>query len=82
MSLEEANKIVTIEIRYSANGWQWVIQTHQPYGAILGYNKYSTPNEAFEELKGFLRYFTQSVLKNGDTIRAYINKHDPNKKEV
>lgn len=79
MSIEEANKIVTIEIYYTATGWQWCVNTHRPYGNILGYNKYSTPNEALEELKGFLRYFTENVLKDGDTIRKYVEKHKPKK---
>ena len=81
MSLEEANKIVNISILYYANGWQWCISTLTPYGFIGGYNRYSTPDEAVEELKQFLRYFTPNVLKNGDTIRAYVNKHNPSKKE-
>lgn len=79
MTLEEANKIVTISISYTYAGWQWVIQTHRPYGGILGYKKYSTPNEALEELKDFLRYFTENVLKDGDSIRKYVEKHKPKK---
>ncbi len=82
MSLEQANKIVNIGMSYSTNGWEWYIDTRQPYGKIIGYNKYETPSEVLDELKWFLRYFTKNVLKNGDTIRAYINKHNPNKKEV
>lgn len=82
MSIEEANKIVTLSLEYSTNGWEFVIETHQPYGAILGYKKHATPNEAYEELKQFLRYFTENVLKTSDTIRAYIEKHKPNKEEV
>lgn len=81
MTLEEANKIVTVDINYSALGWQWRIDTHKPYGSILGYDRYNSPEGALEELKSFLRYFTENVLKNGDTIRAYVNKHNPNKKE-
>ena len=81
MSLEEANYMVRFSIDYSPSGWYWVVDTRRPYGPILGYNKYETPNEALEELKGFMRYFTENVLKSGDTIRAYVNKHNPNKKE-
>lgn len=79
MSLEEANKIVTMSISYDPNGWYWVIDTHTPYGKIIGYNKYDEPNVAELELEGFLRYFTKNVLKNGDTIRAYVEKHKPKK---
>ncbi len=82
MSLEEANRIVTIYIGYVEPGWKWYIDTNRPFGTICGYSKYDTPDEALEELKQFLRYFTENVLKNGDTIRAYVNKHDPNKKET
>jgi len=81
MSLEEARKIVTIGMLYSINGWYWTIDTHRPYGKILGYEKHKDPNDTIEELKQFLRYFTENVLKNGDTIRAYVSKHNPNKKE-
>ena len=81
MSLEEANKIVTLHMTYNNSGWYWVIDTHTPYKAIVGYNIHNTPNEALEELKEFLRYFTKNVLKNGDTIRAYVAKHNPNKKQ-
>ena len=79
MSLEEANKIVTMSISYSPSGWYWVIDTHTPYGKIIGYNKHDDPNVAELELEGFLRYFTKNVLKNGDTIRAYVEKHKPKK---
>ena len=79
MSLEEANKIVTMSISYSPSGWYWVMDTHTPYGKIIGYNKYGDPNVAELELEGFLRYFTKNVLKNGDTIRAYVEKHKPKK---
>jgi hypothetical protein len=79
MSLEEANYIVRFSIEYSPSGWYFVVDTRQPYGNIIGYNKFETPNEALEELKQFLRYFTKSVLKNGDTIRAYVEKHKPKK---
>lgn len=82
MSLEEANKIVTIGMTYTPSGWYWTIDTHTPYGVIIGYNKYDDPNVTELELEGFLRYFTKNVLKNGDTIRAYVSKHDPNKKET
>ena len=82
MSLEEANRIVTMYIGYVEPGWRWYIDTNRPYGTIAGYSKHSTPNEALEELKQFLRYFTENVLKSGDTIRAYVSKHDPNKKET
>ena len=81
MSLEEANKIVTLHMTYNNSGWYWVIDTHTPYGNIVGYNKYKDPESTLLELEGFLRYFTKNVLKNGDTIRAYVNKHNPNKKE-
>ena len=79
MSLEEANKIVTMSISYDPNGWYWVIDTHTPFRSIVGYDTYPTPNEALVELKEFLRYFTKNVLKNGDTIRAYVEKHKPKK---
>ena len=81
MSLEEANKIVTVSISYSPSGWYWVMDTHTPYGKIIGYNKHDDPNVAELELEGFLRYFTKNVLKNGDTIRAYVEKHKPKKEE-
>jgi len=79
MSLEEANKIVTLGMQYSTNGWYWVIDTHTPYGNIVGYNKYKDPETALLSLEGFLRYFTKNILKNGDTIRAYVEKHKPKK---
>lgn len=82
MSLEEANNIVRISIVYSTSGWRWKIDTLTPYGFILGYKKYESPCEALEELKQFLRYFTKNVLKTGDTINAYINKHNPSKEET
>ena len=81
MSLEEANKLVAISMNYTPNGWYWVIHSGTPYGDIIGYNKYENPNAAELELEGFLRYFTNNVLKSGDTIRAYVNKHNPNSKE-
>ena len=81
MSLEEANKIVNIGMFYTATGWEWYIDTCQPFGDIIGYNKYETPDEALVELKEFLRYFTKNVLKNGDTIRAYVEKHKPIKED-
>ena len=81
MSLEEANKIVTISICYSPNGWYWTIDTKRPYGIILGYAKHENTEDVVKEVKDFLRYFTENVLKNGDTIRAYVNKHNPNNKE-
>lgn len=81
MSLEEANEIVTMSISYSPSGWYWVMDTHTPYGKIIGYNKHDDPNVAELELEGFLRYFTKNVLKNGDTIRAYVEKHKPKKEE-
>lgn len=74
MSLEEANKIVTLRMTYNANGWYWVIDTHTPFKSIIGYSTYSTPDEALVELKEFLRYFTKNVLKDGDTIRKYGEK--------
>ena len=82
MSLEEANRIVTMSICYSPNGWYWTIDTNRPYGKIVGYAKHEDTESVGKELKDFLRYFTENVLKNGDTIRAYVNKHDPNKKET
>ena len=81
MSLEEANKIVTMSIFYDPNGWYWVIDTHTPYGKIIGDNKYPIAGGAALELKYFLRYFTKNVLKNGDTIRAYVEKHKPKDEE-
>ena len=79
MSLEEANKIVTLHMTYNANGWYWVIDTHTPFRSIIGYGSYPTPDEALVELKEFLRYFTKNVLKDGDTIRKYVEKHKPKK---
>ncbi len=81
MSLEEACRIISIRIEYTVNGWEWVINTNRPFGYIIGYNKYATPNEALEELKGFLRYFTENVLKDGDSIRKYVEKHRPEKEK-
>ena len=81
MSLEEANYIVQFAIQYSPNGWYFTVDTKKPFGTIVGYNKFPTADEAVEELKQFLRYFTENALKNGDTIRAYVNKHNPNNKE-
>ena len=81
MSLEEANKYVTISICYSPSGWYWTIDTNRPYGKILGYAKHENTEDVVKEVKEFLRYFTENVLKNGDTIRTYVSKHDPNKKE-
>lgn len=80
MSLEEANKIVTMSICYDPNGWYWSIDTHRPYGKILGYAKHEDTESVLEELKGFLRYFSENVLKDGDTIRKYVEKHNPMKK--
>lgn len=82
MSLEEANHRVRMSIEYTPAGWGWYINTLQPYGTIVGYTKFPTPNEALEELKEFLRYFTFNVLKNGDTIRKYIEKHKPKTNEI
>jgi hypothetical protein len=79
MTLEEANNIVTIDIRFNGGGWVWMINTHQPFGNIIGYKMYPDINDAIEELKQFLRYFTKNVLKNGDTIREYVVKHKPKK---
>ena len=79
MSLEEANYIVTLHMTYSVSGWYWVIDTHTPYGSIIGYNKYEDPEATLLELEGFLRYFTKDVLKSGDTIRKYVEKHKPKK---
>ena len=81
MSLEEANKIVTLHMTYNANGWYWVIDTHTPYGKIIGYNTYEDPEATLLELEGFLRYFTKNVLKDGDTIRKYVEKHKPKKED-
>lgn len=81
MSLEEANEIVTMSISYSLSGWYWVMDTHTPYGKIIGYDRYPTPGGAMMELKWFLRYFSKNVLKNGDTIRAYVEKHKPKEEE-
>ena len=77
MTLEEANKIVTLHMTYNSTGWYWVIDTHTPFKGIVGYNTYSTPDEALEELKKFLKYFTKNVLKDGDSIRKYVEKHKP-----
>ena len=66
---------------YNANGWYWVIDTHTPFKGIIGYNTYPTPDEALVELKEFLRYFTKNVLKDGDTIRKYVEKHKPKKED-
>lgn len=81
MSLEEANKIVTLSMVYSPSGWYWVIDTHTPFGNIIGYNRYDDPNVTELELEGFLRHFTKNVLKDGDTIRKYVEKHKPKKEE-
>ena len=81
MSLEEANKIVTMDIRFIGGGWAWRINTHQPFGYITGYKMYPNITEAEEELKQFLRYFTKNVLKNGDTIREYVVKHKPKEED-
>ena len=79
MSLEEANRIVTMSICYSPNGWYWTIDTNRPYGMILGYEKHENTEDVVEELKNFLRYFTENALKDGDTIRKYVEKHKPKK---
>ena len=79
MTLEEANKIVTLHMTYNGTGWYWVIDTHTPFKTIIGYNTYDTPGDALEELKCFLRYFSESVLKDGDSIRKYVEKHKPKK---
>lgn len=79
MSLEEANYIVSFAIEYSPNGWFFTVDTKRPYGVIVGYNKFPTADEAVEELKRFMRYFTENVLKDGDTIRKFIDKHKPKK---
>lgn len=81
MSIEEANKIVTLSMVYSPSGWYWVIDTHTPFGNIIGYNRYDDPDATELELEGFLRYFTKNVLKDGDTIRKYVEKHKPKKEE-
>lgn len=81
MSLEEAYRMVSMNLEYTPNGWRWVIDTHRPYGCVLGYELHNSPEGALDELRGFLRYFSENVLKSGDTIRAYVNKHIPNKKE-
>lgn len=79
MSLEEANHMVTFKIEYSTSGWYFTVDTKRPFGTIVGYNKFDTADEAVEELKQFLRYFTENVLKDGDTIRKYVEKHKPEK---
>ena len=81
MSLEEANKIVTINLRFNGGGWVWMIDTNRPFGYMIGYKMYPTPEEALQELKEFLRYFTENVLKDGDTIRKYVEKHKPKNNE-
>ena len=75
MSLEEANYHIRFSIDYSPSGWFWDIDTRRPFGFILGYKKYPNPDEAVEELKQFLRYFTPKVLESGDSIRKYVEKH-------
>ena len=77
MSLEEANYHIKFSINYSPNGWFFVVDTCQPFGTIIGYNKFPTADEAVAELKQFLRYFTENVLKDGDAIRKYVEKHKP-----
>lgn len=79
MTLEEANLIVTMSLDYSFSGWKWVIETHKPFGKIIGYETYDNPEGALKELKEFLRYFTENVLKDGDSIRKYVEKHKPKK---
>lgn len=81
MSLEEANYYVTMYIGYHPTGWTWYVNTNRPFGTIVGYNRFETPNEALEELKNFMRYFTPNVLKDGDSIRKYVEKHRPEKEE-
>ena len=81
MTLEEANYHIRMSIDYSPNGWYWRIETNRPFGFILGFKKYPTPNEAVEELKQFLRYFTPKVLEDGDSIRKYVEKHKPKNDE-
>lgn len=75
MTLEEANKIVTMSLAYSPSGWYWVIDTHKPFGKIIGYHKYEIAGGAVLELKHFLRYFSEKVLESGDSIRKYVEKH-------
>lgn len=79
MSLEEANYHVKFSIDYSPSGWFFTVDTCRPFGTIVGYNKFPTADEAVEELKQFLRYFTENVLKDGDTIRKFVEKHKPKK---
>ena len=79
MSLEEANYVVRFSIDYSPSGWYFTVDTRRPFGTIVGYNKFPTADEAVEELKQFLRYFTENVLKDGDSIRKYVEKHNPKK---
>ena len=81
MSLEEANDILTMQLDYSPEGWQWRINTHTPYRYILGYDRHPTPDGATDELKQFLRYFTPKVLDSGDSIRKYVEKHKPKENE-
>ena len=79
MSLEEANYVVRFSIDYSPSGWYFTVDTRRPFGTIVGYNKFPTADEAVEELKQFLRYFTENVLKDGDSIRKYVEEHKPKK---
>ena len=79
MTLEEANYIVSFNICFSPSGWYWTIDTRRPYGTIVGYGKYENIEDSVKELKEFLRYFTENVLKDGDTIRKYVEKHKPKK---
>ena len=79
MTLEDANRIVRFSIEYSSSGWFFTVDTRRPFGTVVGYNKFDTADEAVEELKQFLRYFTENVLKDGDSIRKYVDKHNPNK---
>lgn len=81
MSLEEANYVVRFSIDYSPSGWYFTVDTRRPFGTIVGYNKFPTADEAVEELKQFLRYFTKNVLKDGDSIRKYVEKHKPKKED-
>ena len=81
MTLEEANNILTMSIFFNGGGWVWRADTHRPFGCMCGYKMYPTPGEAEEELRQFLRYFTENVLKDGDSIRKYVEKHKPKKEE-
>jgi hypothetical protein len=82
MSLEEANYIVRFSINYSPLGWYFVVDTMRPFGKIIGYNKFETANEAVEELKQFLRYFTENVLKDGEVYENMLRNINQRKMTI